>query len=93
MTRRQTGPVYTLTLTGPGENHAQSGDLDVTSVVGITGAGPAVTIIDGGSVDYPLIISRFIEEVESCGRSSGGSSRGCCRRGGSPCPLHAAAPR
>jgi CSLREA domain-containing protein len=74
---------YTLTLTGPGENHARSGDLDVTSVVGITGAGPAVTIIDGGSFDYPLS-DRVIEVATTGSLSASGVSvrGGRCRAGG-----------
>jgi len=42
---------YTLTLAGAGEDAAATGDLDVLSDVTILGAGPAVTIIDGGGID------------------------------------------
>ena len=41
--------VYILTRAPVGENLADSGDLDVTNSVTITGAGAGVTIIDGGS--------------------------------------------
>jgi CSLREA domain-containing protein len=43
--------LYTLTIAGPGEDNAASGDLDLTSTVTITGAGAADTIIDGGALD------------------------------------------
>jgi hypothetical protein len=41
---------YVLTLVGPGEDVAASGDLDVTADLEIAGAGDATTIIDGGAI-------------------------------------------
>jgi hypothetical protein len=40
---------YTLSIQGQGENAAATGDLDITGDLMITGAGPASTIIDGGT--------------------------------------------
>src|SRR5262245_20314313 len=41
---------YVLTLVGPGEDVAASGDLDVTADLEIAGAGAATTSIDGGAI-------------------------------------------
>ena len=43
--------VYTLTLLGPGEDTAATGDLDISDDASIQGDGAAATIIDGGGVD------------------------------------------
>jgi hypothetical protein len=44
------GPgVYTLTIDGPHEEHADSGDLDVRHPITITGAGTGETVVDGGN--------------------------------------------
>jgi len=42
---------YLLTLTGDGENQAETGDLDVDSTIRIVGADAATTIIDAGGID------------------------------------------
>lgn len=42
---------YLLTITGRNENAAQTGDLDLTADLTITGAGQATTIIDAGTLD------------------------------------------
>ncbi len=42
---------YTLTQGGIGENAALSGDLDITGDLTLYGAGPALTVVDGGGVD------------------------------------------
>lgn len=42
---------YMLSLAGAGEDAAQTGDLDLTADVTITGAGMFNTIIDGGGLD------------------------------------------
>jgi hypothetical protein len=42
---------YRLTLAGTGEDAAAQGDLDITDVVDIFGAGPELTTIDGGGLD------------------------------------------
>jgi uncharacterized repeat protein (TIGR01451 family)/CSLREA domain-containing protein len=43
--------VYQLTISGVGEDAGATGDLDVTSVLTITGLGPAQTFIDAGGID------------------------------------------
>lgn len=48
------GTPIVLTLTGPGENAALTGDLDVTDNLGIFGNGPDATIIDGKGADRIL---------------------------------------
>lgn len=42
---------YTLAIAGKGENAAATGDLDITGDLTITGAGAALTFIDGGAID------------------------------------------
>ena len=42
---------YVLTITGTGEDAATTGDLDITDVLTITGAGPTQTIIDANDID------------------------------------------
>ncbi|MFL5797670.1 MAG: choice-of-anchor Q domain-containing protein [Actinomycetota bacterium] len=42
---------YQLTLTGAGENHAASGDLDITEAVTIRGHGAPTTIVKGLGAD------------------------------------------
>lgn len=42
---------YMLTLTGPGEDAAATGDLDITEGLTINGAGAATTIINGAQSD------------------------------------------
>lgn len=42
---------YILSISGRGEDAAQTGDLDITDDLTINGAGAAVTIVDGGTVD------------------------------------------
>jgi CSLREA domain-containing protein len=42
---------YTLTITGTGEDAAATGDLDISTPLTITGAGPNKTIINGGAID------------------------------------------
>ena len=46
-----TGGVYKLTISGRNENHAATGDLDITDAVNITGAGASSVIIDGNGLD------------------------------------------
>jgi CSLREA domain-containing protein len=43
--------IYTLTLTGAGEDAAATGDLDITDDCTITGAGADRTVIDGAGAD------------------------------------------
>ncbi len=45
--------IYTLTITGQGEDEALTGDLDITAPEGLTiqGAGVVSTTIDGGGID------------------------------------------
>jgi hypothetical protein len=42
---------YLLTLGGAGEDAALTGDLDITGTLTLTGAGQAVTSVDGNSLD------------------------------------------
>ncbi|WP_157578353.1 right-handed parallel beta-helix repeat-containing protein [Rudaea cellulosilytica] len=42
---------YILAIAGRGENAAATGDLDITGNLTITGAGAALTFIDGGTID------------------------------------------
>ena len=46
--------VYTLTIPGPEEDAAATGDLDITDDLTISGAGADVTVIDGGDLDRVL---------------------------------------
>ena len=43
--------MYTLSIPGPLEDEAATGDLDITDDLTLTGAGAANTIIDGGGLD------------------------------------------
>jgi CSLREA domain-containing protein len=43
--------MYTLSIPGPFEDQAATGDLDITDDLTLTGAGAANTIIDGGGLD------------------------------------------
>jgi CSLREA domain-containing protein len=43
--------VFNLTVIGPGEDNALSGDLDLSGDLTIVGAGLSATIVDGGSAD------------------------------------------
>jgi uncharacterized repeat protein (TIGR01451 family) len=43
--------VFTLALSGAGEDLAATGDLDITDSLTLTGAGAAQTFIDGGALD------------------------------------------
>lgn len=45
------GGVYPLSLLGPGEDLAATGDLDIRSELGIHGHGPRKTVIDGQQSD------------------------------------------
>lgn len=42
---------YQLTIPGSGEDHAETGDLDITDTLTIQGGGAAATIVDGGGLD------------------------------------------
>lgn len=42
---------YLLALPGSGDNTAAAGDLDITSNLELAGAGPALTVVDGGGLD------------------------------------------
>ncbi|MEM7394602.1 MAG: DUF1549 domain-containing protein, partial [Verrucomicrobiota bacterium] len=57
---RLTNQIYTLSIPGPGEDAAMTGDLDLLNGGGetrICGAGRDLTIIDGGGIDR--VISAF----------------------------------
>ena len=42
---------YTLTISGAGEDYAETGDLDITDHLTLNGEGSKITIIKGGSID------------------------------------------
>jgi CSLREA domain-containing protein len=46
-----TAGTYTLSIGGMGEDAALTGDIDITADLAVTGVGPGITIIDGGSLD------------------------------------------
>ena len=74
---------YVLSLTGPGEDASQSGDLDISSDVTIRGAGAAVTYIDGGSFSEP-VSDRVIHILNGAGLTLSGVTvqGGVCSLGG-----------
>ena len=49
---------YPLTLSGPGEDAAATGDLDISEDLTIDGAGAAVTIVDGRAEDRVFDIAQ-----------------------------------
>lgn len=59
--------VYVLTLAGPNENTAVTGDLDVTGDLTITGAGAASTIVDGNAIDRVFEIRSSAGNVDISG--------------------------
>ena len=42
---------FNLTIPGGNENASATGDLDITTDLNITGAGPSLSVIDGGALD------------------------------------------
>jgi CSLREA domain-containing protein len=55
------GPgTYTLSLTGPAEDLARTGDLDVWAEIILRGAGRGATVIDGGSRDESQLGDRVV---------------------------------
>jgi CSLREA domain-containing protein len=69
---------YTLAIGGTGEDAATTGDLDITTPVTITGAGPNQTIIDGGALDgvfHTLSDTVVISGLTISNGSSGGGIR------------------
>lgn len=72
--------IYTLSIAGAGEDANATGDLDITSVVTISGAGQATTIIDANGIDRVLDIrpgaSLEISGVTIQGGNSPPSSNG-----------------
>jgi CSLREA domain-containing protein len=56
---------YRLTITGPNESLAATGDLDLVTTTSISGAGRESTVIDGGGIDRVLEVSQHaIVEIE-----------------------------
>ena len=49
--------VFTLTLTGAGEDNAATGDLDLTGNLTLEGAGQSLIILDGNGADRVLDVS------------------------------------
>jgi CSLREA domain-containing protein len=58
---------YTLSIAGPGERAAATGDLDITDDVTIDGAGAAATIVDGGGLDRVFNNSTAIDLTNCSG--------------------------
>ena len=48
--------VFLVAIPGTGEDAAATGDLDITEEVTIVGAGPALTVVDGGRLDRVIEI-------------------------------------
>jgi CSLREA domain-containing protein len=55
--------VYALTIAGPGEDAAGSGDLDITDATTILGAGTGSTVIDGNAVDRVVEVHYALVEI------------------------------
>jgi CSLREA domain-containing protein len=53
--------VYTLSITGTQEDSAQTGDLDITDDLILTGNTEEDTVIDGGSIDRVLQVMEGVE--------------------------------
>lgn len=59
---------YTLTISGSNEDAAETGDLDITEELILTGAGQDVTIIDSSRLDRVFhILTNFEETVKLSG--------------------------
>jgi hypothetical protein len=72
-------PAGTITLTGAsGESANASGDLDITKDLTIQGAGPGVTILDGGGIDRVFDIFAATATISGVtirnGNAEGGAS-------------------
>lgn len=82
-TIRLTGGIYSLTVTGKGEDLGARGDLDIFDTTGTTtiiGDGPGETIIDAGSIDRIFHITKgatlILEGVTIRGGAVDGSDDG-----------------
>lgn len=49
--------IYTLTLTGAGEDNAATGDLDIREALTLTVAGPTPAVIDGNQLDRVIHVA------------------------------------
>src|SRR6185503_1199896 len=49
--------IYTLTIPGTDEDAGATGDLDIRGDVTLTGAGTALTVIDGGGIDRVIEVT------------------------------------
>jgi CSLREA domain-containing protein len=58
---------YTLSIEGPGESLAATGDLDITDGLSILGAGKETTTIDGGGIDRVFHIYRAATTIHILG--------------------------
>jgi large repetitive protein len=79
---------YTLTLAGSNEDAALTGDLDVSSEIGIVGIDAASTIIDANNLDRAIDIPKTINDTTSnltltklTIRNGSASDGGCLRIG------------
>jgi hypothetical protein len=70
------GGLYALTLLGPGEGAAATGDLDITSELGIHGSGPRRTVIDGQQSDRIFDLRSASAAITGVGIRNGHEVRG-----------------
>lgn len=85
-----TPAVFTLVLTGPNEDSAATGDLDVTSILTIQGVGSSQIIIDGNGTDRvfdirpgaTVTISGIV--IQNGNPGSGANGGGIIVTGGAP---------
>ena len=70
---------YTLSIAGANEDPNATGDLDITDGLTLTGAGQAITVIDGGALDriFHVIGSVTVEIVDvAIQNGASGAGRG-----------------
>jgi len=77
--------IYTLSISGTGEDQAQTGDLDLNDSVSIEGVGARLTIIDGGGLDRVFDVAGVaaaISDVTLRNGHAGGGNGGGIQNGG-----------
>jgi len=69
---------YTISLPDTGPNTALDGDLDILDELVISGAGPGVTIIDGGGIDrvFDILTAANTVEIQGVTIQNGESNAG-----------------
>lgn len=66
--------VFTLSITGKGENDAVTGDLDIIGDITITGAGVIGSVIDGGGIDRVFHILSGTVDISGVTIRNGGDA-------------------